>query len=48
LVATDHAGHEFRDACLLVVWHRAGYQPITMFDSMALRACSKSEPVSCM
>ena len=24
------------------------YQPITMFDSMALRACSRSEPVSCM
>ena len=24
------------------------YQPITMFDSIALRACSKSEPVSCM
>jgi len=24
------------------------YQPITMFDSMTLRACSRSVPVSCM
>ena len=24
------------------------YQPMTMFDSIALRACSRSEPVSCM
>ena len=24
------------------------YQPMTMFDSMAFRACSRSDPVSCM
>jgi hypothetical protein len=26
----------------------AAHHPITMFDSIALRACSRSEPVSCM
>ncbi|HZZ28038.1 MAG TPA: hypothetical protein VFE46_08555 [Pirellulales bacterium] len=30
----------------IVAWRR--YQPITMFDSMTLRARSKSSPVSCM
>ena len=28
--------------------HARRYQPITMFDSIAFRACSRSEPVSCM
>ena len=27
---------------------RAGYQPITMFDSITLRERSRSEPVCCM
>jgi hypothetical protein len=27
---------------------RLRYQPMTMLDSIALRACSRSEPVSCM
>jgi hypothetical protein len=26
----------------------AAYQPITIFDSTILRACSRSTPVSCM
>ena len=32
-----------------VVWPETeAYQPMTIFDSITLRACSKSEPVSCM
>jgi hypothetical protein len=27
---------------------RVSYQPMTMLDSIALRACSRSAPVSCM
>ena len=40
--------HRLRHALTKRRMSGGAYQPITMFDSTALRACSKSEPVSCM
>lgn len=45
-VETDHQAVKTCPESTAKVWER--YQPMTMFDSITFRACSRSVPVSCI